>query len=246
MTASSQEPPSDPMPLILRSFNAYMQLDPDCILPCWHGINLEEESSEKVLGTLLSQFDEKFLLLPNAWLTGFAVSSTDTNVNLQPYALTFSIGFGVKDDRVTSMSAYFNGFTQPHPSGSPNQLLSGYSIYNVISSYGAPSEIYIDHGWPRVAVYLAYEDLQMTLRYEFSFMNFYDDIEDNVLSACLTTENLYIFEFHALNEERYSELITTADEFFDTIDEVTPFTVESFSEALQENPALCVDIFYEE
>lgn len=226
-----------PIPELLQVFNEYMHIDPDCLLPCWHGIDLGEAPTSIILSSLQDEFGAD-----NVAQLYVPIDDFDGGV----YAQGFSIEFIGQNASIIGLQVRFAGFTQPHPSGSPNQLLSGYSLYNVISAYGHPSEIYIDQGWPRISVYGVYDDPLLIVSYEFSFLDFYEDIQDNILNACPTTENLFTFTLYALVETRHEELLSTFDEFFEKIDEVTTFDVDSFSEQLLENPSLCFDLNYEE
>jgi hypothetical protein len=166
--------------------------------------------------SLRTQFGVANISEPSELFHGFVVPR---DIGLwEPYANQFYIAIDIEDDAVTGMSVYFEGSSE-----SPNQLMDGYSIFNVISAYGPPSEIYID-------------------TYLFSPTG----LEDGVVSGCFTTQNLNSFRLEALDAEYNNESISTAEEIFATVDEVTAFSVASFSAALLDDPDLCVDIDYEE
>jgi hypothetical protein len=232
--ASSQSPTPtpDPVPEILRDFDEYMQMDAECLLPCWHGINLQEDVTQNLGESLRTQFGVANISEPSELFHGFVVPR---DIGLwEPYANQFYIAIDIEDDAVTGMSVYFEGSSE-----SPNQLMDGYSIFNVISAYGPPSEIYID---TNVLVWLVYDEPSLVLKYLFSPTG----LEDGVVSGCFTTQNLNSFRLEALDAEYNNESISTAEEIFATVDEVTAFSVASFSAALLDDPDLCVDIDYEE
>jgi hypothetical protein len=101
--------------------------------------------------------------------------------------------------------------------------------------------MYVHVNTTRILVWLVYDEPSLVLKYLFSPLDLEDDIADGVVSGCFTTENLHSFRLEALDVANNSESVATAEEIFAAVDDVA-----SFSEALLDDPDLCVDIDYEE
>jgi hypothetical protein len=229
-----QDEPSPEELASYQKFNALLQLDLECLSPCWWGNELGTAKGQDLYSTFEKQIGEDRFVFSGNLQSDFLLIGLGT---ANPFRIFVDLEDGVFNQIELS-------FHHPIDHSIPNEYFDGYSLNELIDAYGMPSKIFVEANWLDQAI-LIFNDFKMIVHYVWR--NSPETLsQTNLLcpdSNWLLGFELFAYDHNADFEER-NETFSGIDfgRRFQSIEEATDLTLQDFVSNLAANPNLCVEL----
>jgi hypothetical protein len=150
---------------ILLMLDEILQIDPDCLSPCWWGFNLGEARQAEIR----QFFDD--LLPETEFDADQRVQIRQSSIFVNGSGRSINIGFYGDRPMAEGISIMFQGNNIPPVN---NQLLYGYDLLEVMNAYNMPDKIFVNTQNDPPAghdIALIYDEVPLVLWYSLRASN---------------------------------------------------------------------------
>jgi hypothetical protein len=232
---SSERPEPTPTPSKgLTTYRALLELDSDCLSPCWWGFELGETKVEEIITFLEDKFERDIHFSEDEdGLQFWSLSLEDDEI--LPFASGAYITVLSQNDLFTGIAIGYARYDDEHP------FFDEYALEKVISNYGAPDKIWF-YKSRNSPLMLFYEDLSMLVDYTYRLS--YPPSQFNEDSTRVCPRNDDVFTFYVFAREGLHPSDFLYDELFN-LEELIGLSPEEFTENLQHQTNWCFDVPHE-
>lgn len=231
-----------------------LQTNAGCQLPCWWGITPGVSTPSDAYLTLISFREIAYvgLLYPDGGVVDFKYHEKDLIVAFNVEYLSNVDGKTVKMLKIFTQTLRDLGnrsYENVYGSSVYNELLGSYSIDNMLSKYGRPSQVLVRAD---VYDYSQRETFEITLLYpETGIFARYNSVAERVgdkIRGCPSKAVIELWLLTPTEKDTYQEILSANDETWEEnwpyttpIQEATSMTVEDFYQMYKEPTDMCLD-----
>lgn len=234
-------PTYPPVPEQMQTLDKLLQVDPECLSPCWWGY---------VLGESLANDWYDFLEVEFGKATDrfrFERGERTLDVELSDkeliYATAARIRLAGEYDEITELSISYQPVAGP---SGYNEYPMGYSLSNVIAAYGIPTQVWIGKDPLNPGIYLLYENYNLLIAYNFrpsAYPPFEPNWDEQNIWIYPKIETLFWLHIQAFAPDYPSTFESIeGNQYLFPIAELTEFNPETFAEAILDDPEFCLEV----
>lgn len=238
---STPTPTYPPVPELMQTLDELLQIDAECLSPCWWGYVLGEASPDEWHDFLESKFGQVESYVRGE--SGERIVEVELSDKQLVYATAAQIRLLGEYREITEIFISY----QPvrGPSGY-NKYPMGYGLPTVITAYGIPTQILVATALDSPTLHLIYENYNFMVRYVFRpsvYPPYEANWDEHKVWICPKIETLFFLNIQAfaLNQPATFAFIEGNEDLF-PIAEISEFDPATFAEGILEDPEFCFDV----